>query len=162
MTLSNNSEPCPRCGRLSKGMDGTFDFDSEGFATILNAPQWSIDALRAVQGELQEAAKALGDLAYTDERAYRLLDAKLDVIVQQNADLGAHVRALRVKLTRTRLAATLVAASLILGTVSDFGGAATVTSEVIEYLVGQIQLGVSAPQFAPGPMPSVDANVALR
>lgn len=57
--LSNNSEPCPDCGRQSRLMDGVFNFDTQGLATALSAPSWSIEALSAVQGTLEELTEEL-------------------------------------------------------------------------------------------------------
>lgn len=140
-------------------MDGAFDFDSEGIASAISAPQWSIDALRAVQGELQEAAKALNDPAYSDQRAYGLLEAKLDKIIQQNeasADLAAEVKRQGLALTRSRLATVILGISFAVSFIADVGAASEITSGVIEYLVEQIQAGVVAPQFFPQPQPVVD------
>lgn len=55
VTFEGNYESCPTCGLPSAVMDGSFSFDAEGRVTAAVAPQWSIDALRAVQGDLVRA-----------------------------------------------------------------------------------------------------------
>lgn len=61
VTFTNNSESCPKCGRLGKIMDGTFNFDSAGLAEVLAAPKWSVEALSAVQRDLRALNESIGD-----------------------------------------------------------------------------------------------------
>jgi len=49
VTLSNNSTTCPKCRSRANYLDGTFNFDSKGVATVLSAPQFTIDILKIVK-----------------------------------------------------------------------------------------------------------------
>ncbi len=55
VTLSNNSTTCPKCGSRAKYLDGTFNFDSNAVATVLSAPQFTVDILRIVKDLIEKA-----------------------------------------------------------------------------------------------------------
>jgi len=129
-------------------MDGSFDFDAGGIASVISAPQWSREALKAVQGELMEAARALADPNYSADRAYGLLDAKLDRILKSQDESQAQVtaltdevRQLKKKLSRSKLANVLLAICFVIGNVSDVGGAVSTVSDLISWVVDQVEHG---------------------
>lgn len=170
ITLTGCTEPCPQCGRISAVMEGVFDFDIDGFATVLSGPEWTVEALHSVQSGLREAGRALADTKYSDKRAYRLLDAKLDLIAEQNGQLISHVdslntevRALTAKLSRGRLATVLIALAALIGFVSDVGGAVEVTGDAFAWVVQQVEQGLepTAPDLAPA-LPAPERAVPNR
>lgn len=55
VTLSNNSTTCPKCGSRAKYLDGTFNFDSNGVATVLSAPHFTVDILKIVKDLIEKA-----------------------------------------------------------------------------------------------------------
>lgn len=44
VTLVGNRDRCPNCKRETKVLDGTFDFDPNGFARVLTGPDWTREA----------------------------------------------------------------------------------------------------------------------
>lgn len=53
------TEQCPKCGLPSKVMEGSFDFDDQGFASVVSAPLWSMQALKTVQDRIRRAAREI-------------------------------------------------------------------------------------------------------
>ncbi|MFJ2662674.1 hypothetical protein [Arthrobacter koreensis] len=60
LTLTGNTENCPRCGRPSKIVDGTFNVSADGVVKVLAAPEWTREALRDVQRAIQNMARHAG------------------------------------------------------------------------------------------------------
>lgn len=61
VTLKGNRERCPRCGRWAQVLDGTFNFDSRGFARIVTAPDWTREAYAEAHRLLLNAREQLQD-----------------------------------------------------------------------------------------------------
>jgi hypothetical protein len=57
VVLGNNFTNCPKCGALAKFLDGTFEFDKYGNATLLSGPPFTHAVIEAVRN-LTEKAKA--------------------------------------------------------------------------------------------------------
>jgi hypothetical protein len=147
IVLEGNIETCPRCGTVSPIMDGTFDFDADGIATVINAPGWSRKALDAVQGLLGPAADALLDEKVATDHAYRLLSEQM-VELGRSGDANTQrlidaITAQKPKLSRKKFGAFLLGVLLLLGYVSDVGGAIEVSSDVVESVVTQVHSGDS-------------------
>jgi hypothetical protein len=68
ITFSNNVVPCSVCGRGSRVMEGTFDFDRDGLARMLSGPQWTRDMLLRV-ANLAEHARVDLERANTVDKA---------------------------------------------------------------------------------------------
>jgi hypothetical protein len=48
-------------------MDGLYDFDADGIAQAISAPQWSVDALLEIQGDVQKLERLLANDSISDE-----------------------------------------------------------------------------------------------
>lgn len=66
----SSGEMCPRCGRIARVMEGSYNFDRNGVATPVDAPQWSIDLLNRVQGKLRTAERIVANPALTTRAAH--------------------------------------------------------------------------------------------
>jgi hypothetical protein len=72
-------------------MEGTFNFDGEGRASVVSAPPWSIDALRSIQGELEFLREKVADTTLSDftldqiveKTAHRILDQRDDKLTRK-------------------------------------------------------------------------------
>jgi hypothetical protein len=54
-TITNNSVQCPYCGSLGKTLDGTYNFDKDGFATLLEGPEFTTDVLAKLRKVAEDA-----------------------------------------------------------------------------------------------------------
>lgn len=57
VTLSNNYTKCPKCKSKARFLEGTFNFDTNGIATVLSAPQFTTEILDKIKGLLEQAQK---------------------------------------------------------------------------------------------------------
>ncbi|WP_206198165.1 hypothetical protein, partial [Shimia sediminis] len=84
LSLSGNTEPCPRCGRQSRIMDGKFNVDDSGNVEVISAPAWTRAALREMRDTLVSAREATPEdpdamfrtLEETNPAAAKLVDAR--------------------------------------------------------------------------------------
>jgi len=67
-------------------MDGTFNFDQEGRATVVSAPAWSVDALRAIQGELEFLREKVSDSTLSDSTLYQIVEQTTRRILDHRDD----------------------------------------------------------------------------
>lgn len=132
VTLSNNFEPCPRCGRMASIMDGVFDFNQEGLATVLSAPGWSRRALRLLQQSVEDLSAAVES---DDPAAF---DQILERLEQQDEQLAHLITA---GITGQPKPA---AVRLLTNVLAVFGGIVTlretgqITTETVRLLVEQV------------------------
>lgn len=130
-TITNSSESCPKCGRPSATVEGTFDIDAEGLVRVLAAPGWSIKALRAIQGDLEDLSETLAGEASADDR----IDAILARLDQRDAELGELIRAAVAGAPRSK--AHLAASALLgaVGTIVTLSDGGKLTVEAIRSVV---------------------------
>lgn len=158
-TFIGSKETCPRCGRLSPVMDGTFDFDHAGIATVISAPQWSRDALDALQRDVTTIASAMRDEThYSDDRAYKLLEARVQRLEQENGELGAQlatrVREAARKHPRKRFAAFMAGLAIAIGAVASLPQAVdNVTAWVDNIIIWGTSLAEQGIQPNPSDVP---------
>ncbi|QUW18659.1 hypothetical protein [Agrococcus sp. Marseille-Q4369] len=119
LKISGSSTNCSTCGAHSPIMDGEYSIDSHGIATALSAPQWSLDALRAIQEPVQRAAAAVADAAVAEPDALREVQRMLNEIKVQNDALSSRLdEALRGK-RRWTIGLVLTALATALGAAVD-------------------------------------------
>jgi hypothetical protein len=82
--------PVAGCNQACLVMEGTYDFDAQGRATALVAPQWSRDALEAIQAPLAQLDKVLASPVSNAELNTRV-DEILDAIKAQGTELAQQV-----------------------------------------------------------------------
>lgn len=129
-------------------MDGTYEFDHVGRATVIDAPAWSEHALRQVQEGLLDAAEALANERLSNRRAFAVLDSKLDLLIdvtqgqgrtmQQIAD---NVRQIKKKVSRPKLVTVLLAFAFILGTTADASTVIPITTDYVMEVADKIESG---------------------
>ncbi|MEV7827334.1 hypothetical protein [Microbacterium enclense] len=161
VTLSNSSEPCPECGRRSTVMEGTYDFDGRGIATVIVAPEWSRQALHQVQRDLAEAARVLRDTRnYSDDRAYAALDRRLERIEKQygreGRELADEIRAVKKRNPRQKFWMILGGIAIAVGCLADLPqaieNAAGWLTDVVNWSVEQYESG-REPRVQDAPSP---------
>jgi hypothetical protein len=88
VSLSGNMETCPvpGCGRMTRVMDGTFNFYGSE-VQVISAPKWSISALKHVGARLGETVRVLADPNTSDAAAEKAVKAA-------SADVAKVVRGL--------------------------------------------------------------------
>lgn len=128
--LLNNREGCPRCGRLSPVIDGTYAFDERGIATALSAPAWSIDALRAIQEPLRLVATKLADPAVADDAAERIVERVVEMLEKRDAATAAAMRASTKGKPRSKVLAVVMAMLVAIGAVVDLHDAGEIAGDV--------------------------------
>lgn len=140
-------------------MDGTFHFDADGFAEALSAPQWSIDALSEVQGQLRHLESVLANPAISDEDAEAAVDRTVETLSDHDLAFADAVAA-RVKgRPRPKALGALVTILAILGGIATVRDSVEITTDIVKWVVEQVQEGnpiVGPKPTAPGaPTPEV-------
>ena len=153
ITLEGNSAFCPICGRESAIMDGTFDFDELGFATVLSSPEWSREALEAVQGKLQSLKRVLANDSIPAEVAEKWVDRTLsDLRVSGDLDHErlADLIASRIKgKPRPKALAALMIVLSIVGGVATIRDGAEITTDLVQWIEEQAESGVEIVRAPP-------------
>jgi hypothetical protein len=57
VTISNVFESCPQCGNIANVLDGTFDFDANGNATLVSGPPLTRNIVNAIRNLVEIAKK---------------------------------------------------------------------------------------------------------
>jgi hypothetical protein len=136
---------CEECGRSSRIVDGTFDYNRRDGLSVVSAPRWSIDALTAIGAIVAETRSAIQDpqlapaavIARTNEGLSRLAQSG----VEGAPYLAEQVRqAIRTPKTPKQKAAVAVAA---LGLVATFLANYADAREGLDKLVEDVR-GVSS------------------
>lgn len=127
-------------------MEGRFDFDADGFATVLAAPTWSKHALKSVQDILHESARVLADTTIPDVQALKLVEAKLTQIADNQADLAAQLVKVTKGKPRRRMIAIVLGVAFVLGLIADIDGTVDAVSGLIEWAVERYEAG-NAPRL---------------
>lgn len=158
VTLSSNAVTCPRCGRMSRMIDGTFRGEAGGILTPIDAPEWSREALQAIQGPLQRAAAAMADPSLTEPKARREVHRSLVEIRQEaarmreeNARVADRLTELTEKIERLtqgrdrwKVAAIFSGVAMMLGFAVDSGAVVDAAPDVVR-VVQEIVQGFTDP-----------------
>lgn len=134
VTFAGNYDRCPKCDQPSIVMEGRFDFDGHGIASVISAPTWSRDALLEVQSDLLAMARAAEDPRYSDARVSALIDTRLERMEeraelrdreQRELILGLkeEIQTLHREESRSRLQAVLRSLGSVVGVVAAISGA---------------------------------------
>jgi len=54
VSLHNNYTKCPKCNSKARFLDGTFNFDENGIASVLSAPQFTTEILTQIKSLLEQ------------------------------------------------------------------------------------------------------------
>lgn len=57
VVIENNRVTCPKCSSVAKLLDGTFNFDKDGLATLLSGPQITFEILTQLKLLAEKAIK---------------------------------------------------------------------------------------------------------
>jgi len=139
-------------------MDGTFDFDANGRARVIDAPAWSRFALIEVQRQLEELAAALADERISDAEAGERIVGTVSAISARDKLLGDYiVKELKGK-SRTKSVKVVLwiagsIANIVLGSVLSWGYGAVL--ELISDAVEQAEQSHTTERVQePRPVPS--------
>lgn len=157
VSLSNVTESCPKCGRVSAVMEGTYDFDSHGFATALAAPAWSLEVLDEVQGKVEQLRNVLANESIPDDVAEKWVDRIVEEIrriepATASPSLADQVEAGTKGKTRKKAWKTVVSILAVIGalnTVSTFG------ERSVSFIESLIEQASEEPHLEPVPEPGV-------
>lgn len=81
-------------------MDGKFDFDVTGRATVIEAPRWAIEALAEVQGKVDEVRQVASDQSVSADDVRKQISELTELIKQQAKNQDALVRHLNAVLEK--------------------------------------------------------------
>ena len=89
-------------------MEGTFNFDADGMATVVDAPQWSRDALDSIQSRLTALERVVVDKTVSDAAAFARLETTIEEVRAENARLADLFQTTTAQKPRNRLKAIVV------------------------------------------------------
>lgn len=138
VVLSGNVESCPQCGRLSRVMDGTYNFDTSGVAQVLAAPAWSRLALRQVQSEVRRLANAAENPELSDDMVQQIATEVAARIASHDERVAEMVLSGIRDRPRHAAIAFLLALITVLGMIDGAVGGARVTYDAVEKIVNEV------------------------
>lgn len=117
-------------------MQGRFDFDYQGMATVLSAPSWTRAALVQVQGEVRDLADVVNDPKYSDSFVNTMIDQAVGRLAAENSALAQELAELKGK-PRSAVARYLYGVLAVLGTITTVHDGVDITREYVEALLRQ-------------------------